>query len=104
MKRSVLSAALPLAFSLSACATVANGPDEPVPPGRPSGGECSEGPAQGLIGQKATSETGARALELTGASQLRWGPPGAMFTMDYRTDRVNVMYDDEMRITEIRCG
>lgn len=66
--------------------------------------ECQGEPAQVLIGQRASSETGARALRLTGASTLRWGPPGAVFTMDYRTDRVSVMYDEGMAITAVRCG
>jgi len=66
--------------------------------------ECAAEPAQTLIGQRATSETGARALRLTGAQTLRWGPPGAVFTMDYRTDRVSVMYDAGMVITAVRCG
>ena len=44
------------------------------------------------------------AAGATGATSLRWGPPGAIFTMDYRQDRVNVMYDDNSMITEVRCG
>jgi hypothetical protein len=66
--------------------------------------ECQREPAQVLVGQRASSETGARALRLTGARTLRWGPPGAVFTMDYRTDRVSVMYDEAMAITAVRCG
>ena len=66
--------------------------------------QCQADPAQALIGQKASNGTGARALVLTGARTLRWGPPGAIFTMDYRTDRVNILYDAAMAITEIRCG
>lgn len=65
---------------------------------------CTAQPGQVLIGQQATAENGARALALTNSATLRWGPPGAVFTMDFRQDRVNVMYDESMTITEIRCG
>ena len=37
-------------------------------------------------------------------STLRWGPPNAAWTMDYRQDRVNVRYDERMKIVEITCG
>lgn len=82
-------------------------PGDPPPiEEREIGGEgaCStEGTAR-FLGQRVTAELGARIMRETGASQLRWGPPGAVFTMDYRPDRVNVMYDQAMAVTEIRCG
>ena len=65
---------------------------------------CNAAAARSLIGQNASSETGARALSLTGARSLRWGPPNSAWTMDYRQDRVNVRYDEGLRITEITCG
>lgn len=68
------------------------------------GGLCDPQPARVLVGQTASSETGARALSLTGARGLRWGPPRSAFTMDYSPTRVNVTYDDAMRITEVTCG
>ena len=40
----------------------------------------------------------------SGAEVLRWGPPNSAWTMDYRTDRVNVRYDEARQITEITCG
>ncbi len=95
MHKTMLSLAA-LGLSLSACTTM---PDSGMGDGR-----CNAQAAQGLIGERASSGTGQRALDLTGARSLRWGPPGAMFTMDYREDRVNVMYDAGMTITEIRCG
>lgn len=67
-------------------------------------GQCEAAAASTLVGRTAGSDTGARALALTGARSLRWGPPGALWTMDYRQDRVNVRYDDAMTITEITCG
>ena len=50
------------------------------------------------------SGMGKAILAESGAEVLRWGPPNSAWTMDYREDRVNVRYDDEMKITEITCG
>lgn len=94
----------PLSLAAAACAPAE--PPAPVPPAPngPSPATCDATRAQGLVGQKATADSGAQAQRLTGARSLRWGPPGAVFTMDYREDRVNVLYDGAMTITEIRCG
>ena len=93
----------PIAFIvLAGCITV-EAPDAPDGPAS-GGGACRAGAAFSLVGQTASSETGARALSLTGARSLRWGPPNSAWTMDYREDRVNVRYDEAMRITEITCG
>lgn len=100
MRAAIWIALLPLA----ACTAV---PPEstPTPPGDGYGaGQCDPRPAASLVGQKATADTGVQALRLTGARSLRWGPPGAVFTMDFSPMRVNVMYDDAMTITEVRCG
>ena len=76
------------------------------PPAREvgSGGRCDADAASRYVGQRATAESGGAILRATGASRFRWGPPDAIFTMDYREDRVNVMYDEMLAITEIRCG
>jgi hypothetical protein len=65
---------------------------------------CAAQPAQVLVGQQASASTGSRAVTLTGARTLRWGPPNSAWTMDYRQDRVNVRYDEAMKITEVTCG
>jgi hypothetical protein len=83
------------------CVTV-DAPD--ATPREVGSGPCKADAASALIGQTASSETGARALALTGARTLRWGPPRSVWTMDFREDRVNVRYDDAMRITEVSCG
>lgn len=90
-----------LGLSLSACTTIA---DDGMEPPHMGDGECNAAAAQGLVGEQATAEAGQRALALTGAGQLRWGPPDTAFTMDYRTDRVNVIYDRAMTITQVTCG
>ncbi len=68
------------------------------------GGECDAGAVQYHVGHDATEDMGAAILAESGARTLRWGPPNSAWTMDYRTDRVNVRYDDEQTITEITCG
>ena len=95
------------AAAISGCTTsMADPGSEPGDTIRPpaEAGACNAQAGQVLVGQQATSATGQRALELTGATSLRWGPPGAVFTMDYREDRVNLMYDENSMITEVRCG
>lgn len=97
-----LALSLTTALPLAACATVPAEPG-PVPPAS-NGGECNAAAVQGHIGHDATTEMGAAILEQSGARTLRWGPPNGAWTMDYRTDRVNVRYDEAVKITEITCG
>lgn len=98
-----LIALLPAA-ALAACATTsANEPGTPDA-GNGETAMCDPAAAQSYVGQKATAQVGEQILDATGARRLRWGPPRAAFTMDFRQDRVNVMYDDAMIITQITCG
>jgi hypothetical protein len=73
-------------------------PAEPVPM------TCNAAPAQYHIGHDATQAMGAAIMKDSGARTLRWGPPNAAWTMDYRQDRVNVQYDEKMKIVKITCG
>lgn len=66
--------------------------------------ECRIDAVQSYVGQTATPELGARVLKEAEARTLRWGPPRSAMTMDYRSDRVNIMYDDAYKITQITCG
>lgn len=86
---------LPIAGAalLAACASTGN-----------MAGPCDADPAQGLVGEIATSALGQRAMQLTGAEELRWIPPDTAVTMDYRPTRLNIEYDGEQRVTAIRCG
>ena len=47
---------------------------------------------------------GEDVLKTTGAKTLRWIPPNSAVTMDYRTDRVSVSYDDAAIVTSVTCG
>jgi len=89
---------------LMGCAAVP--PDvEPEPPVEGAAArKCDAGPAQGLVGQAATTELGAEALRLTGAQRLRWIRPGDAVTMDYREDRLNVHLDAQGRVQRLSCG
>lgn len=102
MKRLAI-AALGAAITLSACATSG----EYVPPAVGSDADavmCDAAPAQGLIGQKATAQTGAQLMAMTRSRTLRWVPPRTAVTMDFRADRLTVSYDDTMIIERISCG
>jgi hypothetical protein len=86
----------------------------PVPPAEPgeervpvhgaTGYVCDAGRARSLVGREATGALGAEALRLSGARSIRWIPPGAMVTMDYREDRLNIELDGRNRVTRLRCG
>ena len=65
---------------------------------------CNAAPAQYHIGHDATQSMGEAILKDAGARTLRWGAPNSAWTMDLREDRVNVRYDDAMKILEITCG
>jgi hypothetical protein len=90
-----------------ACMTPAPAPGggEQVPVhGGGTGYICDAGKAGSLTGQPATSEVGSRALSMTGARTVRWIRPGAIVTMDYREDRLNIELDARNRVTRLSCG
>ena len=95
--------ALPLAACAGAGAGAADTPPGPVPANE-SGSECNAEAVQNHIGHDATEEMGSAILRESGAKVLRWGPPGAMWTMDHRLDRVNVSYNEAGVIIGITCG
>ncbi len=93
-----------LAVALSACATTPSGNEAGGGTVANTGGKCDRDAAVNFLGQKVSADLGAQIQKAADARSLRWGPPNAAFTMDYREDRVNVMYDDNMVITNITCG
>lgn len=68
------------------------------------GFECSAEAAQYAVGQKTSVELASQLLKKTGSNTLRWMPPRTVATMDFRNDRLNIVYDDAMIITQISCG
>lgn len=93
-----IAAVLPLA----AC-TQEKPPVESTPP-PPAAMTCSADAAASFVGQTASADVGAAIVKATGARTLRWGPPRSAMTMDYRQDRVNILYDDAYKITQVTCG
>ena len=67
-------------------------------------GSCNANEAQQFVGRRATESLGRSILSASNARQLRWGGPDTAFTMDYRADRVNVLYDGDGSIVRIYCG
>ncbi|HYD37898.1 MAG TPA: I78 family peptidase inhibitor [Allosphingosinicella sp.] len=59
---------------------------------------------KGLVGRARSEDVGAEALRLTGARTVRWIPKGAMVTMDYREDRVNLHLDGKGKVVRVACG
>lgn len=96
-----------LAIACAACAA-GGGYGAPAtgtePAAKPEEGSCDASAAQRYVGKPASVEAGSAILGESGARTLRWGPPRSVWTMDFRRDRVNVRYDDDMIITDVTCG
>ena len=91
-----------LAFCLAGCTT--SSPVRGSEGDRAVPAECDETMTAEFIGQRATTELGARLLQITGARTLRWAPPNSALTMDFRPDRLTVSYDQNYAIDRIACG
>lgn len=99
-------APLPI-LALAACAAPAQETPniiEPAPVEQATGFSCAAESVQYAIGQKTSAEIGSKLVKESGSRTLRWLPPRSAATMDYRQDRLNIAYDDNMVITRINCG
>ena len=95
-----------LPFTLAACVT-APAPQAPGEPERrpvDAGAMCDAEPVQYHLGHTASQGMGAAMLAESGGRSLRWIAPRTAVTKDYRRDRLNVTYDDDMVITGAYCG
>jgi hypothetical protein len=94
------------AIGMAGCTATADdtAPGQAAPGGAVMRMMCNAEAVQAYVGQQADEVTGAAILKNSGARTLRWGPPNAAWTMDYRQDRVNVEYDETMKIVRISCG
>ncbi|WP_279349437.1 I78 family peptidase inhibitor [Erythrobacter litoralis] len=94
------------ALPLAACMTTGNPPtgslDAAPPPA--AGATCDATEAQQFIGRQASEAIGRSALAMSGARTMRWGGPDTAFTMDFREDRLNIVYDAGGSIERIYCG
>jgi hypothetical protein len=84
---------------LGACASARQ-----PPVSQAGSGVCSAEGLANLVGQPATSDLAADALDRSGARSLRWLQPGMAVTMDYRRDRLDIHLDASNRVTRITCG
>lgn len=91
-------------LALAACATPEAEAPAPQPVAPPPSFICASEPVQYAIGQKTSVELGSKLVAESGSRTIRWLPPRSAATMDYRQDRLNVAYDDNMVITTINCG
>ena len=101
MTRMALGALL---MTISGCANVPPPEDVDPPVQGETGRKCDASKAQGLVGRTRSREVGAEAMRLSGAAALRWIPEGAMVTMDYREDRVNLHLDGKGKVARVACG
>ena len=92
------AAALPLLL-IAACTH----PDKPVGTAS-SGPQCHADRVQDMIGQPRSETIGEKARLKAGAGVIRWIPMGAMVTMDYRFDRLDLRLGPDGKITAISCG
>ena len=70
----------------------------------PRGGACDAAPAQGAIGQAATSSVIEKARIAAGASMARVLRPNQAATMEFNHERLNLILNDKGRIAAVRCG
>ncbi len=89
----VLSAAG--ALFLAGCVVV------PVPAEKPT---CQSNGLAAFTGREANPATGEEILRVSRAHVLRWVPPGAAVTMEFRADRATIHVDANKRIESVTCG
>jgi len=66
--------------------------------------ECDATSVQSFIDQKATSEIAQKIMTRSFSEQMRWIPPHTAITEDYRSDRINLYYDNAFILIQINCG
>lgn len=97
LKYTLATAAIALT-ALSACATTL---PEPLPGNGPS---CGAGRVQHFVGKKLNPRNDRAISDLSRAGNIRRIAPNSAVTMDYRTDRLNIYFNENNRITKINCG
>lgn len=96
--------AIATAASLSAAACAPLPANGELSSAREAPDPCNLEGGETFISQQVTAELGAQILIATGATSLRWVPPGMTVTTEYVYGRVSVHYDRDMRVTEVTCG
>jgi hypothetical protein len=65
---------------------------------------CNSKPVERYIGKRFTAVLAEQMRKEAGATLLRTLAEGSPMTMDYRIERLNVIYDEAMLITIVNCG
>ena len=94
-------------LALAACSSPAQQAPTAIEPAaveQTTGFSCAAESVQYAIGQKTSAELGSKLVKESGSRTLRWMPPRSAATMDYRPDRLNIAYNDDMVITRVNCG
>lgn len=96
-----------LAAALAGCSAQAPEPASPPPaealPPASAGSDCGAGQLGDYVGRKATDEVIAAIRAWRGDHPVRVLKPGAIVTMDYRPDRLNIEVDEDGLIKSLRC-
>ena len=99
MTRPPLIPVVVLLLSVGACTT-----RPPVDVPRDPATVCVADDASWAIGRAATAEVVERARVDSHSNDVRVIEPGQAVTMDFRSDRLTVSYDDDYVIGRISCG
>lgn len=90
-----------LATALAGCASDRG---TPSPRPAPAPATCDAAAMQSLVGTPAAAIVDAEAKRQTGAALVRRYTTGAMLTMDFRADRLNIESDAAGMVVKVSCG
>ncbi|MBO0662333.1 hypothetical protein LQ948_06410 [Jiella sp. MQZ9-1] len=76
----------------------------PAAPGNAGAGTCNASAATFLVGQLGTSVAIDRAQQATGAKTVRILYPNQPITQEFIPGRLDLVTDEQNRITTVRCG
>lgn len=102
MRALPFAAALAGATALTACAPAGAPETAPAPPMVEA--DCGAASLGSYIGTPGSDAALAAIRSWRGDKPVRVLTPGAMMTMDYRADRLNIELDDKGVIAAVRCG
>ncbi|OLO05164.1 MULTISPECIES: I78 family peptidase inhibitor [Salinicola] len=93
-------------FLLAGCSTAPKPDEAPRPPDvKPVPADaCGAQTVGSLVGTMLDDDVRARIADRSRAADIRVIEPGQAYTMDYRSERLNIKVDDQRKITDISCG
>lgn len=105
MKQAALVATLASALpTLAACIPTPDVEGSSANNGGAQTEACNSKPVERYIGKRFTAVLAEQMRKEAGATLLRTLAEGSPMTMDYRIERLNVIYDEAMLITIVNCG